>query len=142
PDFSGFGDPAKGKEAAKGMYDGGADVVYHAAGGSGSGLFEAAVEAGDGKWAIGVDSDQYLTASPEQQKHILTSMLKRVDVAVFTALQEHANGTLEAGFERFDLAKDGVGYSTSGGFVDDIKDQLDAAKAKIASGDIKVPSTV
>ena len=56
PDFSGFGDPAKGKTAAEGMFDAGADVVYHAAGGSGGGVFEAA-KAADG-WAIGVDSDQ------------------------------------------------------------------------------------
>ena len=62
-DLAGFGDPADGKTAATGMFDNGADIVYHAAGGSGSGVFEAAAEAGDGKWAIGVDSDQYLTAS-------------------------------------------------------------------------------
>ncbi|HEY0775090.1 MAG TPA: BMP family ABC transporter substrate-binding protein, partial [Nocardioidaceae bacterium] len=57
PDFSGFNDPAKGKTAAQGMFDAGADVVYHAAGGSGGGLFEAAAESDN--WAIGVDSDQY-----------------------------------------------------------------------------------
>ena len=61
-DLSGFNDPAGGKQAAAAEYDNGADVVYHAAGASGSGVFDAAVEAGDGKWAIGVDSDQYLTA--------------------------------------------------------------------------------
>ncbi|HWM72171.1 MAG TPA: BMP family ABC transporter substrate-binding protein, partial [Nocardioides sp.] len=62
PDFSGFGDPAKGKTAAEGMFDAGADVVYHAAGGSGGGVFEAA-QAAEG-WAIGVDSDQAVTADP------------------------------------------------------------------------------
>ena len=71
---------------------GGADVVYHAAGGSGSGVFDAAVEAGDGMWAIGVDSDQYLTASDEQKPHILTSMLKRVDVATFDMIPSVADG--------------------------------------------------
>ena len=60
--LSGFNDPAGGKTAAAGEFDQGADVVYHAAGASGSGVFDAAVEAGDGNWAIGVDSDQYLTA--------------------------------------------------------------------------------
>ena len=58
-------DPAGGKAAAAGMYDGGADVVYHASGGSGAGVFDAAVEAGENMWAIGVDSDQYLTASED-----------------------------------------------------------------------------
>ena len=61
------------------MYDGGADIVYPAAGGSGAGVFEAAAEAGEGNWAIGVDSDQYQTADPAVQNVILTSMLKRVE---------------------------------------------------------------
>ena len=64
------------------MYDNGADVVYHAAGKSGLGLFDAVVQAGEGNWAIGVDSDQYLTADEEQKPYILTSMLKRVDTGV------------------------------------------------------------
>ena len=81
PDFSGFNDPAKGKTAAAGMFDAGADVVYQAAGGSGGGVFEAAKAAG-GK-AIGVDSDQYNTADPTVKDVIMTSMLKKVDVAVF-----------------------------------------------------------
>src|SRR5690606_29215266 len=75
-DFSGFADPAKGRTTAKGLYDSGADVVYHASGGSGTGVFEAAAEAE--KWVIGVDSNQYLTATPEQQPFVLSSMLKRV----------------------------------------------------------------
>src|SRR3546814_605862 len=81
PDFSGFNDPAKGKEIALGQYSAGADVIYHAAGGSGGGLFEAALETGD-VWAIGVDSDQYLTAEEAVQDVILTSMIKRVDVEI------------------------------------------------------------
>ena len=81
PDFSGFGDPAKGKTAAEGMYQGGADIVYQAAGGSGSGVFEAALAAG--ALAIGVDSDQYNLVPAEQQPVIMTSMLKKVDVAVY-----------------------------------------------------------
>ncbi|MDQ3166571.1 MAG: BMP family ABC transporter substrate-binding protein, partial [Actinomycetota bacterium] len=76
---AGFENPTGGETAATGMYDNGADIVFHAAGKSGLGVFDAAVAAGDGMWAIGVDSDQYLTASAEQQPHILTSMLKRVD---------------------------------------------------------------
>lgn len=141
-DFSGFGAPDKAKEIAKSMYEGGADVIFHAAGGSGAGLFEAAVDAGEGKWAIGVDSDQYQNASADQQKHILTSMLKRVDVAVFDTIKAFSDGDTAGGkTDVFDLSVDGVGYSTSGGYVDDIKDKLDELKQKIIDGDIKVPTT-
>ena len=139
-DFSGFNAPDKAKEIAGAMYDGGVDVIFHAAGGSGTGLFDAAVAAGDGMWAIGVDSDQYLGATPEQQKHILTSMLKRVDVAVNSTIEAFNDGDTEGITVVLDLEADGVGYSTAGGYVDDIKDQLEDLKAKIIAGDIKVPS--
>ncbi|GAB3256683.1 BMP family lipoprotein [Nocardioides dilutus] len=137
PDFSGFGDPAKGKTAAEGMYQGGADIVYHAAGGSGGGVFEAASEAG--AWAIGVDSDQYNTADPSVQDVILTSMLKNVDVAVYNYLAEVAGGTFPTGTNVYDLSVDGVGYSTSGGQIDDIVADLDGYKEQIISGEIEVP---
>lgn len=137
PDFSGFADPAKGKTAAEGMYDNGADVVYHAAGGSGGGVFEAASAAK--AWAIGVDSDQYNTADPSVRDVILTSMLKNVDVAVYNYLQQVAEGTFPTGVTTYDLKVDGVGYSTSGGFVEDITDQLDDYKQQIIDGEITVP---
>ncbi len=139
PDFSGFGDPAKGKTAAQGMFDNGADIVYHAAGGSGGGVFEAAAEA-EGL-AIGVDSDQYETADASVQDVIMTSMLKNVNVAVFNYLEEVAGGTFPAGVNTYDLSVDGVGYSTSGGQIDDIVDQLDDFKQQIIDGDITVPTT-
>jgi len=139
PDFSGFGDPAKGKTAAEGMFDAGADIVYHAAGGSGGGVFEAA-KAAKG-WAIGVDSDQYNTADPSVQDVILTSMLKNVDVAVYNFLTSFKDGEKPSGVTRYDLSVDGVGYSTSGGFVDDIADQLDAFKQQIIDGEITVPTS-
>ncbi|MFN8052345.1 MAG: BMP family ABC transporter substrate-binding protein [Acidimicrobiales bacterium] len=139
-DFSGFNAPDKAKEIAGAMYDGGADVIFHAAGGSGTGLFDAAVAAGDGKWAIGVDSDQYLGATADQQKHILTSMLKRVDVAVKNSIKAFADGDTKGTTVTLDLKADGVGYATSGGYVKDIASQLDALKAKIIAGDIKVPT--
>ena len=139
-DFSGFNAPDKAKEIAGSMYDGGADVIFHAAGGSGTGLFDAAVAAGDGKWAIGVDSDQYLGATADQQKHILTSMLKRVDVAVRDTIKAFADGDTKGKTVVLDLKADGVGYSTSGGYVDDIADQLDAFKDQIISGKITVPT--
>jgi basic membrane protein A len=139
-DLAGFNDPAGGKAAAAGMYDGGADVVYHASGGSGSGVFDAAVDAGEGAWAIGVDSDQYLTASEEAQPHILTSMLKRVDVATFDMVQSVADGEPLVSYQVYNLEADGVGYATSGDFLsEDAISQIDEFAEQIKAGDIKVP---
>ena len=144
PDFNGFDDPAKAKTIAKSMYDGGADIIFHAAGASGSGLFEAAVEArGDNEniWAIGVDSDQYKLVPEDQQKIMLTSMIKKVDVAVAGAITDFDNGSTEGGVTSFDLEAGGVDYSTSGGFVDDISGDIDKLKEQIISGEIEVPIT-
>ena len=137
---SGFNDPAAGKEAAKGMYDGGADIVYHAAGGSGTGVFQAAKEAS--KLAIGVDSDQYLTASADLQPVILTSMIKHVEGAVYETIKAAQDKTITAGTVRFDLKTGGVGFATSGGKIDDIKSQLDDLQKQIIDGTITVPQTV
>ena len=71
---------------------------------------------------------------------ILTSMLKRIDTAVFEYVKAVGDGQAPSGNVTYDLAGDGVGYSTSGGFVDDIKDQIDAAAEKIKSGEVKVPT--
>jgi basic membrane protein A len=139
PDFSGFGDPAKGKTAATGMYDNGADIVYHAAGGSGGGVFEAAAAA-DAK-AIGVDSDQALTADDSVKDVIMTSMLKNIDVAVFDYLEAAETGTAPTGPTTYDLKVDGVGYSTTGGQIDDITDKLDDYKQQIVDGKITVPTS-
>ncbi len=144
PNFDGFNDPASGKVIAQSMYEGGADIIYHAAGGTGAGLFQAAKEYSDSMgtkvWAIGVDSDQYLTAGADVQEYILTSMLKRVDVAVYNTIKAQVEGTFAAGTQVFDLSVDGVGYSTSGGFVDDIVSQLDDYKQQIIDGTIVVPT--
>ncbi len=139
PDFSGFNDPAKGKEAAKGMFDAGADIVYAAAGGSGGGLFEAATE--DGYLAIGVDADQYHTAAPEVRDVIMTSMLKNVNVATHSFVTQVADGSVQAGVNLFDLEAGGVGYSTSGGLIDHIVGEVDAYADQIMSGEIAVPTT-
>ncbi|GAA3245160.1 BMP family ABC transporter substrate-binding protein [Pseudonocardia petroleophila] len=143
-DFSGFNDPARGTEVTRGQLDGGADVVYHAAGGSGQGVFEAvasATTADAPKYAIGVDSDQYNTVAAPTNEVIMTSMLKRVDVAVFNYINAVAGGDTTVIPPVFDLSVDGVGYSTTGGGVDDIAADLDAYKAAIISGDITVSST-
>ncbi|RBY91699.1 BMP family ABC transporter substrate-binding protein [Blastococcus sp. TBT05-19] len=139
-DFSGFGDPQKGKLVAQGMYQNGADIVFHAAGGSGEGVFEAAVEAG--KRAIGVDSDQYLTAPADQQAVIMTSMLKRVDNAVQAFIKAYAEGEVEGATDvTNDLSTGGVGLSTSGGYIDDIADQIEEFEQQILDGEITVPTT-
>ncbi|MDX3238039.1 BMP family ABC transporter substrate-binding protein [Streptomyces sp. ME03-5709C] len=141
-DISGFSDPAKGKAAAQGMLDNGIDVIYAAAGSSGNGAIEA-VAGKSGAWAIGVDSDQHEQPGLAKYKDaILTSALKNVNVAVYDLVESVKSGTPLTGTHAYDLAKDGVGLSTSGGFIDDIKTQLDDAKKKIVNGDITVKTTV
>ncbi len=130
-------DPAAARAAALAMYDAGADVIFGADGDSGEGVIQAAHERG--LWAIGVDSDRYRMADPSVRGAILTSMLKRADVALYTITMEVANGVPKDGNNVFGLDRDGVGFSTSGGFVDPIKTQLDAFAAMIASGEILVP---
>ncbi len=141
-DLKGFNDSASAKTAAAAMYENGADVVFHAAGASGSGVFDAAAEAGDGMWAIGVDGDQYGSASADQQPHILTSMLKHVDVATLDMIQSVADSKPLTSYQVYDLKKDGVGYSTSGDFLSqDVQDTINGYADKIKSGEIKVPTT-
>lgn len=137
PDFSGFNAPDKGKATAAGMFDAGADVVYAAAGGSGSGVFTAAKDAG--AWAIGVDSDQYLSADPAVQSVILTSALKNVNVAVFNTIQASVDGKPLVGTQLFDLKNDGVGYSTSNPAVQPYTAKADEAATGIKNGTIVVP---
>lgn len=138
-DDTGSSDPAKARKAALVMYDAGADVIFGAEGDSGDGVIQAAHDRG--LWAIGVDTDRYRTADPSVRDAILTSMLKRADVGTFTITMEIAMGVPKDGNNVFGLDRGGVGYSTSGGFVDSIKGQLDAFAAKIASGEILVPTT-
>ncbi|MEX2458793.1 MAG: BMP family ABC transporter substrate-binding protein [Actinomycetota bacterium] len=140
-DVTAFNDPTRGKALSDKLYDDGADVVYHAAGASGAGLFQSVVEQPEGSLAIGVDSDQYLTASAEQQPRILTSMLKRVDTAVHDVIADAVGDSFEPGFKVFGMAEEGVDYSQSNAelMTDEIIAQLDELKAQIISGDIEVP---
>ena len=131
-------DPAKAREAALAMYDASADVIYEAAGDAGSGVIEAAHDRG--RWAISASGDEYLTADPSVRGAILTSMLTRADVATYIIAMEVASGVPKDGNNVFGLDRGGVGYATSGGFVDPIKTQLDAFAARIASGKILVPT--
>jgi basic membrane protein A len=139
PNFDGFKNPALGNEAAKGQLDAGADVIYHAAGGAGIGVIKTTAAAK--KWAIGVDSDQYnLPALADSKDYILTSMLKRVDIAVFDFVKSVSDNSFQAGTKKYDLSNDGVGYAISGGKVDDLKAKLDGFKKDIVDGKTKVPT--
>ncbi len=136
-----FRDPVKGKELALAQYDRNADIIYHASGGTGIGVFEAAVV--KKRIAIGVDADQSLTVKPDQRSQILTSMMKRVDVAVYEAIKAALSGQYKAGVREFGLKEGGVGYAVNDynrKLISDIVPRLEALKKDIIAGKIKVPS--
>ncbi|MFE2752916.1 BMP family protein [Actinosynnema sp. NPDC059335] len=137
-DFTGFQDPAKGMEAAKGLIDKGADVLYPAAGASGIGVFSAVKQAG--VLGIGCDADQYhQPALADSRDVIVASSLKRVDVAVYDFVKAAAGDDLASLPAVFDLEVDGIGYATSGGKVDaKLQGILEGYKAQIVKGEIKV----
>ncbi len=132
-----FNDPGKGKELALTQYNQGADIIYHAAGATGLGLIEAAKETG--KWAIGVDSDQTVL-DPE---HVVASMLKRVDNAVFYGVEALVNDEFVATHLELGLAEGGVGLAYSKGIEipESILTAVEAANEDIVSGKIEVPGT-
>ena len=107
-------------------------------------MLEATSEAGEpGEvWTIGVDSDLYQQVDADLQQYVLTSMLKRVDVAVYNTIVAEMDGTFAPGLETYDLSVGGVGYSTSGGFIDEYVPTIDGLAALIADGTIVVPATV
>lgn len=131
-----WNDPVTAGELAKADMDRGADVVFAAAGGSGLGVLQAMADAG--KYSIGVDSNQNYI----QPGSVLTSMVKRVDVAVENAFQDQEDGKWTSGIQVLGLKEDGVGYSLDEYNKDLITPEMKAAvedyKAKIISGDIKV----
>jgi len=139
-----WNDPAKGKELAKAQYSQGADIIFQIAAGSGQGVFEAAAE--DGRYALGVDSDQALIvegADPAQAERILTSMLKNVDNSLFRALQLHIDGTAPYGeIEALGIAEGGVGLARNKYYEentpDEVKQIVDAAEQKLINGEITV----
>ncbi|MBO4269656.1 BMP family lipoprotein [Microbispora triticiradicis] len=137
PDFSGFSSPDKAQEAARGMYDDGADIVYHAAGASGLGVFQAAKAAG--KWAIGVDVDQRKTVGQGLSDVILTSATKQLDVAVLRIIEDAAAGKPVFGLQEFGLKEGGVGYTTTGGELGDVEPRIEELRKQIIAGEITVP---
>jgi basic membrane protein A len=128
---SAWNDPARGAELAKAQFSKGADVVFAAAGGTGVGVYQAAKDAG--KLAVGVDSNQ----NHLQPGTMLTSMVKRVDVAVASSFKQHKPGPTSLG-----LKEGGVDYAVDQHnaklVTPDMKAKVDAAKADIISGKIKV----
>ena len=129
------------------LYQQGADVIFHAAGDSGTGVFEAAARlstsVGRHLWVIGVDSDQYLTIGGPRastwRDHILTSVVKRFDNAVYQVLSDDSHGQLTAGSRELGLASDAIELAHSGGRIDVYASQLAEFRDQIISGAVTVP---
>ena len=134
-----FRNPGRGKELALSQYQQGVNVIYHASGSTGLGVFEAARQTG--KFAIGVDADQYA----EAPGHILTSMVKGVDAAVYEAVRRVRDGTFRGGIFEFGLKEQGVGYvydeRNRGLIPDSVRARVEELRADIISGKVQVPST-
>lgn len=132
-----FADPAKGKELALLQYGRGVDVIYHASGSTGNGVIEAARETG--AFAIGVDSNQNYMAP----RHVLTSMVKRVDNAVYSIIKDAHQNTFVGGVREFGLAEDGVAYAVDQHneslVTDEMVRAVEQAKTAIIAGEIEVP---
>ena len=133
---SAWNDPGKGAELTQSQIDRGADVIYHAAGGTGTGVIQAAADAG--KLAIGVDSNQNGMAPGS----VLTSMLKRVDVAAYETFMDSKNGNISSGVRALGLAEGGVDWALDENNASlvtaDMKDAVAAARADIVSGKVVV----
>jgi len=134
-----FKNPSKGKELALSQYQSGVNVIFHASGSTGLGVFEAARVTN--KLAIGVDSDQ----NDEAPGHVLTSMVKGVSASVFDAIKRVQNGTFKGGIYSFGLAEGGVGYvyddRNKALIPDGARARVEQLKQEIIAGRIKVPST-
>lgn len=128
-----------GKQSAKTLFGQGADIVYHASGRCGLGVIDAARE--EGKFAIGVDSDQDYIA----EGSVLTSMIKRVDESVFQTIKDLHDGKWDTGTKVYDLKSNGVGLSDMTFTKDKVGAEnlkkVDEMRAKIVSGELKVPAT-
>ena len=131
-----FGDIAGGATAAKDMITKGADVIYHAAGGTGIGVINACAE--EGVYAIGVDTDQ----SPLAPEYVITSAMKRVDTAAQDISKAVADGSYEPGVHLYDLSNGGVDLSPTRDLIPaDVLEMVENAKAKVMAGEIVVPTT-
>lgn len=139
-----FNDAAKGTSIASTMYGQDVDVIYHASGGTGNGVFTEAKNRkknGEDVWVIGVDKDQHEEGMPENVT--LTSMVKRVDLAVYDVSKRTLEGNFPGGEEVvYGLEEDGVGIApTTDNLTEDDTKLVDEYKGKILNGDIEVPKT-
>jgi len=134
-----FRNPGKGKEIALAQYQQGANVIFHASGSTGLGVFEAARQTN--KLAIGVDADQYA----EAPGYVLTSMVKGVDNAVYDAIRKVKDGTFTGGIDQYGLAEQGVGYiydkNNEKLIPSDVHARLEQLRQEIVAGRIVVPNT-
>lgn len=132
-----FKDPQKGKELAANLYESGCDVIFHASGSTGLGVFKAAEERG--KMAIGVDCDQTGDAAPGV---VITSMLKSTEAAVYNVVRQTAEGKFRSGEQSIGLKEGGIGYVYSDANRDligpDIHAKVEDLKQQIIDGKIKV----
>jgi basic membrane protein A len=132
-----FSDPIAGKELSLAQFARGADVIFHASGKTGTGVFNAA--RAQGKWAIGVDSDQFA----EMPCCILTSMIKNVDVAVFNTVLDISKGQFQSGVREFGLQEEGVGFVYDENNRDripaEVIERVNALREEIIAGRIEVP---
>ncbi|MDX1935193.1 MAG: BMP family ABC transporter substrate-binding protein [Capsulimonadales bacterium] len=136
-----FDDPQKGRELALSQMEAGADIIFHASGKTGLGVIKAVQSSPEGNFAIGVDRDQ----DGEAPGRVLTSMVKRVDVAVYDVCQETAEGSFQAGTIELGLKEGGVGLSPMTHTRDRVPktamDRVDALKQAIIDGKIKPPKS-
>ena len=150
-EWTGFDDATRAQEVATELYEAGTDVIMHASGNSGLGLFESArqfsAEHGRHVWAIGVDTDQYETVvnlpaatnTAAWRPHILSSVLKELDTITYAAISEYADGTFAPGTRTWGLDTGATGISYSGGFLDEHRERLEDLEARIIAGEIAVP---
>jgi basic membrane protein A and related proteins len=135
-----FRNPGRGKELALSQYQQGVDIIYHASGSTGLGVFEAARQTG--KLAIGVDADQH----DEAPGFILTSMVKGVDVAVHEAVRWAKDGTFKGGYYELGLKENGVGYvyddRNRALIPDAVHARVEALRQEVIAGRIRVPKTL
>ncbi|MCT2534584.1 BMP family ABC transporter substrate-binding protein [Aquibacillus koreensis] len=144
-----FGDATKGKAIAAGMYNSGADVIYHASGGTGNGVFNEAKDIKNADedayvWVIGVDRDQHEEGAIGDTNVTLTSMLKRVDVAVQNVTQQAYEGEFPGGETlEFGLEDDAIGIAETNeeAYTAEIDEKVQEFKQSILDGEIDVPST-
>ena len=136
-----FRNPSKGKELALSQYSQGVNIIFHASGSTGLGMFEAARAMGKGHFGIGVDADQYA----EAPGFVLTSMVKGVSNAVYDTIRRVKDGTFQGGIFSYGLKEKGVGYiydeHNKALIPDSVRTRLLRLESDIVSGRIKVPST-